>query len=43
MIAERAGDTDRVVDEATAAGLAADHPLVVEVTMLRLELLKPEG
>jgi hypothetical protein len=39
-IAEQAANTNRVIDEATEAGLAADHPVTVAAKQVRLELLK---
>ena len=39
-IAEQAANTNRVVDEAMEAGLAADHPVTVAAKQVRLELLK---
>ncbi len=40
VTAEQAADSGRIVDEALAAGLAVDDPIVVHVKMLRLELLE---
>jgi hypothetical protein len=38
-ISEQAANTNRVVDEAMEASLAADHPVTVAVKQVRLELL----
>ena len=39
-IAEQAANTNNVIEEATDAGLVANHPLTVAVKQVRLELLK---
>ena len=39
-IAEQAANTNKVIDEAMDAGLAADHPVTVAAKQVRLELLK---
>ena len=42
-IAEQAANTNKAIDEAMEAGLAADHPVTVTAKMLRLELLKTKA
>ena len=42
-IAEQAANSNKVIDEAMDAGLAADHPVTVAAKMLRLELLKTKA
>ena len=39
-ISEQAANTNKVIDEAGYAGLAADHPATVAAEQLRIELLK---
>ena len=39
-IAEQAANTNKVIDEAMDAGLAADHPVTVAAKQVRLELLR---
>ena len=39
-IAEQAANTNKVIDEALAAGLPSDHPVPLQARMLRLELLR---
>ena len=42
-IAEQAANTNKVIDEAMEADLAADHPVTVAAKQLRLELPEGEG
>jgi hypothetical protein len=39
-IAEQAANTNKVIDDAAYAGLAADHPVTLQAKLIRLELLK---
>jgi hypothetical protein len=39
-IAEQATNSNKVIDDAIEAGLAADHPVTVAAKQVRLELLK---
>jgi hypothetical protein len=39
-IAEQAANTNKVIDEAMEAGLAADHPVTITAKQVRLELLR---
>jgi hypothetical protein len=39
-ISEQAANTNKVIDEAMDAGLAADHPVSVAAKQVRLELLR---
>ena len=43
VLAEQAADSDRIVEEALEAGLAAEDRVVVYTKMLRLELLNTKA
>ena len=39
-ISEQAAKTNKIIDEALAAGLPSDHPVTLQAKLIRLELLK---